>query len=156
MERYGFLADTEGAGKWRGCLSVVRDLRFLGDEAILQIRSDRRKFSPYGLDGGESGSPSNNVLNPGLNQQVLPTKVTMPIKHGDLLRHKLAGGGGYGDPLQRDPALVLEDVLDEKISPERAADKYGVVVNVEEGTVDVAKTNARREHAIRANSVMKC
>jgi N-methylhydantoinase B len=148
VERYGFLADTEGAGKWRGSLSVVRELRFMGEEAILQVRSDRRKFPPYGLAGGEPGSPSNSVLNPGSDQQLLPTKLTMPITHGDLLRHNLAGGGGYGDRLQRDPALVLEDVLDGKLSPGRAAEMYGVVIDLEGETVDMAGTNARRaEHS---------
>jgi N-methylhydantoinase B len=144
VEEYGFLPDTEGAGKWRGCLAVVRELRFLAEEGILQIRSDRRKFLPYGLAGGEPGSPSNNILNPGSHQQTLPTKITMPIKRGDLLRHNLAGGGGYGDPMQRDPVLVLEDVLDEKVSVQRAVDMYGVVVDLERQSVDVAKTDAHR------------
>jgi len=147
VERYGFLPDTEGAGKWRGSLSVVRELRFTGEEAIMQVRSDRRKFPPYGLEGGEPGSPSNNILNPGSTQVQLPTKLTMPIKHGDLLRHNLAGGGGYGDPMQRDPALVLEDVLDGKLSIERAAATYGVVIDLEGESVDTAKTSSRRlEH----------
>jgi N-methylhydantoinase B len=144
VERYGFLPDTEGAGKWRGSLSVVRELRFTGEEAIMQVRSDRRKFPPYGLEGGEPGSPSNSILNPGPRQEQLPTKLTMPIKHGDVLRHNLAGGGGYGDPLQRDPALVLEDVLDGKLSVERAAAKYGVVIDLKNERVDDAKTSSRR------------
>lgn len=144
VEQYGLLADTEGAGKWRGCLAVVRELRFTADEGTLQIRSDRRKFLPYGLEGGDPGSPSNNILNPGPNQKVLPSKITMPIMCGDSLRHNLAGGGGYGDPLQRDPALVLQDVLDEKVSPQRAAEKYGVIIDMQMEKVDVEKTIARR------------
>jgi N-methylhydantoinase B len=150
IEQYGFLPDTEGAGKWRGCLSIVREYQLLSDEGVLQIRSDRRLFPPYGLGGGDQGSPSNNVLNPGPNQQVLPTTITMPIKRGDILRHTLAGGGGYGDPMQRDPRLVLDDVLDEKVSVERARTKYGVVIDLHEKSVNEVKTNAERARYSRA------
>jgi N-methylhydantoinase B len=151
IEQYSFVPDTEGAGKWRGCLSIVREYQLLSDEGVLQIRSDRRLFPPYGLAGGDQGSPSNNVLNPGPNQQVLPTKLTMPIQRGDILRHTLAGGGGHGDPLERDPKLVLEDVLDEKVSVERARTKYGVVIDLDQGRIDLGKTKTQRAKYSRAN-----
>src|SRR5918911_1738921 len=64
IERYGFASDSGGAGQFRGGLALVRDFRFVGEEAILQVRSDRRKYLPYGLDGGRPGTPSQNVLNP--------------------------------------------------------------------------------------------
>ncbi len=128
VEEYGFVRDTGGAGKFRGCLSVARQIRFLEQEGILHIRSDRRRFPPYGLDRGQHGTSSWNILNPGPDQEALPTHVTRPIVHGDVLRHMTAGGGGFGDPLHRDPRLVLQDVLDEKISREHALREYGVVV----------------------------
>ena len=65
IDCYGFAPDTGGAGKFRGGLALVRDFRFVGEEAILQVRSDRRAHLPYGLAGGRApGTPSANVLNP--------------------------------------------------------------------------------------------
>jgi N-methylhydantoinase B len=140
---YGFVPDTGGAGVWRGGLSIVRELQFLEAEGTLQIRSDRRAFRPYGLGGGGDGSQSLNVLNPGPGEQVLPTKVTMGIRRGDVLRHLTAGGGGFGDPFKRDPALVLVDYVNGKVSAEHARQAYGVVVDESEA-VDVDATRQLR------------
>ena len=68
---------------------------------------------------------------------MLPSKLTMTIKRGDVFRHVLAGAGGWGDPLERDPAAVLRDVRNELLSPEKAAADYGVVV-------DLARLDGRR------------
>jgi N-methylhydantoinase B len=144
VERYGFLPDTGGAGRRRGCLSVLREFRFLEDEGTLQIRSDRRDHPPYGLEGGRPGTPSLNVLNPATEgERLLPTNVTTGVRRGDLLRHVTAGGGGYGDPLEREPPRVLEDVLDGKISAGCAEREYGVVVLVD--GVDEPATRRLRE-----------
>ena len=93
-----------------------RDYRLLADEAILQVRADRQAHRPYGLYGGEPGAPSVNVLNPESEAKPLPGKVTLTIRRGDVFRHELAGGGGWGDPLERDPERVLADVRDELIT----------------------------------------
>jgi N-methylhydantoinase B len=130
VEEYGYLPNSGGPGRLRGGLSIVRQLRFLGQSGVLQVRSDRRRFPPYGLAGGASGAPSLNVLNPGDGEQLLPSKFTREIVRGDVLRHVTAGGGGFGDALERDPAAVLEDVLDGKIDAEHALEHYGVSVTV--------------------------
>jgi N-methylhydantoinase B len=146
FEQYGLVPDSGGAGTFRGALAQVRELRFLGDRATLQLRSDKRRFPPYGLQGGEPGTPSAYVLNPGPDEQVLPTMGMSPIQHDDILRHHLAGGGGWGDPLERDPALVLADVADEKLSLGYVRDVYGVVVAADALTVDAeATTTLRRQ-----------
>jgi len=80
---------------------------------VLQVRSDRRDFRPYGLHGGQPGASSDNVLNPDGEARRLASKVTMNIRRGDVLRHELAGPGGWGDPLDRDPAAVMRDVRNE-------------------------------------------
>jgi N-methylhydantoinase B len=127
IERYEFVPDTGGAGQHRGSLALVREYRFLEAEGTLQIRSDRHKFRPYGLAGGQPGAPASNVLNPGTPQeQVLPSKTLLRIKRGDLLRHTLAGAGGYGDARGRDRQRVREDVRNGKVSPEAAARDYGL------------------------------
>ena len=63
---------------------------------------------------------------------------------GDVFRHELAGGGGWGDPLDRDPTLVLKDVLDELVSIDAARRKYGVVINLDHRNVEASATNALR------------
>ncbi len=84
------------------------------------VRPDRRDFRPYGLYGGGPGKPSMNYLNPEQNADPLPSKLTMNMKKGDLFRHEVAGAGGWGDPLERDPALVLKDVRNEFVSLDAA------------------------------------
>jgi len=126
-----------------------RDYRFLEEEGVLQVRSDRRDHRPFGLYGGSPGRPSENYLNPEGENRALPGKFTMTIRKGDVFRHVLAGAGGWGDPLERDPAAVLRDVRNELLSPEKAAADYGVVVDTATWTVDAAETERRRA-AIRA------
>jgi N-methylhydantoinase B len=136
VEEYGFVPNSGGPGRFRGGLSVVRQLRFLGQAGVLQVRADRRRFPPYGLAGGGSGAPSLNLLNPGEHERVLPSKFTREIVHGDVLRHVTAGGGGFGDPHERDPAAVLADVLDGKVDAEHALERYGVSVTVPDETAE--------------------
>ena len=129
VERYELVADSGGAGEWRGGLAVMRELRYLGEHARLQLRSDRRDHPPFGVNGGGSGSPSNNLFDNGENWETLPTKFVHPIKRDQSIRHTTAGGGGYGDPFARAPEMVLEDVYNGKVSVEAAAREYGVVVS---------------------------
>jgi N-methylhydantoinase B len=147
---YEFVADKAGAGKYRGGVPFKRDYRFLEDEAVLQVRADRRDHRPFGLYGGSPGGPSENYLNPQAENRELPGKFTMTIRRGDIFRHVLAGAGGWGDPLERDPAAVLKDVRNELLSPQKAADDYGVIVDTARWTVDAAATAKRREEIRRA------
>jgi N-methylhydantoinase B len=144
IEHYGVMPDTGGPGRYRGGLSLVRSYRVLAEEADLNVRSDKRKHPPHGLYGGGVGAPSMNTIhrNSG-NAEVLPVLLTrtVPMRKGDLFHHVMAGGGGYGDPLERDPALVLEDVLEEKVTRAHAADAYGVVIaDGPEPSVDTSAT----------------
>jgi N-methylhydantoinase B len=126
IEEYGFVPDTGGAGRFRGCLSVVRQYRFVGRDGVLQVRSDRRAFVPYGLGGGHDGTPSDVLLNPsGESEERLPTKFTRRIRHDDVVRVVVAGGGGYGDPAERDPEALARDVADGKLTAAYAARVYG-------------------------------
>ncbi len=138
VRRYGFVPDTGGPGRWRGCLSVVRELEFREERGLLQVRSDRRRFLPYGLAGGREGTPSTNVLDPDGEARLLPTNTTTEIAGGAVFRHQTAGGGGHGDPAERAVEDVLADVLDEKLTPEYALREYGVRVDVARGTAERA------------------
>ena len=75
----------------------------------------------------------------------LPVMVSSSMQAGDSLYHRQAGGGGHGDPLQRDPAAVLDDVRNEKISSNAARDQYGVVLHQEPLAVDHAATEQLRQ-----------
>ena len=141
---YEFVPDKAGAGKYRGGTPFYRDYRFLEDEGVLQVRSDRRTIRPFGLYGGQPGRPSMNWLNPETDRRELPSKLTMTIRHGNVFRHELAGGGGWGDPLDRDPGLVLRDARNEMISIETARREYGVVIDPAGWTVDVEATERHR------------
>ena len=141
---YEFMPDKCGAGKFRGGVPFRRDYRFLEHEGMLQVRSDRRDHRPFGLYGGSPGQPSENYLNPDTDGRLIPSKLTMNIHKGDVFRHVLAGGGGWGDPLERDPAAVLRDVRNEYLSAERAKLDYGVIVDTKSWRVDAAATKQLR------------
>ena len=141
---YEFLPDRAGPGKFRGGAPYRRDYRFLEREAVLQVRSDRREFRPYGLYGGYPGQPSANFLNPQDENRPLPSKLNITFRRGDVFRHELAGGGGWGDPLERDPEMVLTDVRNELVSAQAAARDYGVVIDCAAWFVDTQATGALR------------
>jgi N-methylhydantoinase B len=142
---YEFVPDKAGAGKFRGGVPFRRDYRFLETEGTLQLRSDRRTHRPFGLYGGSPGEASENYLNPEGENRTLPSKFTMEVRHGDVVRHVLAGGGGWGDPLERDPAMVLKDLRNELLSPAKAMADYGVVLDASGTQVDGAATGRLRE-----------
>jgi len=150
VERYEFVTDSGGAGKWRGGLSVARQLRFLGEEAVFQLRSDRRRHPPYGLDGGHPGAPSDNLLLDAGAWRQLPTKFTMSVRKGQVFRHVTAGAGGYGNPRERDPGHVLDDVRNGKVSIEAARREYGVCVLRSPWRIDQAATAALREAGLQS------
>ncbi len=141
---YEFVPDRAGAGKFRGGTPFRRDYRFLETEGILQVRSDRRDHRPYGLYGGNPGKPSWNFLNPDTENRLLTAKLTMDIRAGDVLRHEMAGAGGWGDPLERDTWRVLKDVRNEMVGAEAARRDYGVVIDTAAMTVDEKATQTLR------------
>ncbi len=104
----------------RGGAPFCRDYRFLEAEAMLQVRADRRTFRPFGLRAAGPARPPMNWLNSGRGDRPLPSKFTCTLKYGDVFRQELPGGGGWGDPLERDPAAVLADVRNELVSVEAA------------------------------------
>lgn len=149
VEEYAIVPDTGGPGKHRGGLAQTRQIRLLADDAVLQLRSDKRRFPPFGLQGGKQGTPSANILNPGKGEEHLPPLASVRMKRGDVLKHVMAGGGGWGEPLERDPELVRLDVWNEKLSVEYAEREYGVVVDPIRFVVDVDATTRVRK-ALRA------
>jgi N-methylhydantoinase B len=145
IEAYEFVPDKAGPGKFRGGVPFRRDYRFLEEEAVLQVRSDRRRFWPYGLYGGRAGKPSWNWLDPEGERRELPSKFCATIRRGELFRHEVAGAGGFGDPLERDPEAVARDVRNEVVSVAAARADYGVIVEARSFEVDRAGTERLRD-----------
>ena len=128
VERFELIRDSAGAGKFRGGCGVRRDMRFLADEGQLTNLSDRQRFPPYGLFGGKPGTLGRTLINPGPGEQVVHGKQSRGFAYGDVISFQQPGAGGHGDPLERDPRRVLEDVLDDYVSIEAARDAYGVMI----------------------------
>jgi N-methylhydantoinase B len=143
IERYEFIPDSGGAGKYRGGLSLRRDIRFLTDVTWARY-SDRQKFRPQGLFGGLPGTMGSLILNPDTPSETkCKSKGVDQLKAGDLLSIRLPGSAGYGDPTKRLAEKVRWDVLNGKISKESAQEHYGVLFHPDM-TVDEEKTESMR------------
>lgn len=141
VEEYALVPNSCGAGRWRGGLGLSRSYRVLAKEAGLQLRADRMRFRPYGLQGGREAPGSKNTLVEANGEtHLLPSKVNRQMYEGDLIHHIQPGGGGFGDPMTRDPIRVAADVWNEKISAVYARDEHGVVVDGLTGELDQVAT----------------
>lgn len=143
--------DSAGDGKFRGGFGIYRNVEVTGD-ARMSIHGDREVYTPYGLAGGLNGGPNHLILNQGApGERSLGMFATeVPLKAGDRLTFGSNGGGGYGDPLDRDPKMVLTDFVDEWISLAKARDVYGVIIKVIDAEalqfeIDWEATAARRK-----------
>jgi N-methylhydantoinase B len=130
VERFELIRDSGGAGQRRGGLGFVREYTNLGGPARFSVRSMKHTIPPRGVDGGRDGRAGRCVLQPDTpDERVLPTRISdVPLPPGARFRLETPGGGGYGDPRRRDPAAVLDDVLDGYVSPEAARELYGVAL----------------------------
>lgn len=140
---YRLRPDSGGPGRYRGGIGLEKRFEVLRGEMRVSHRGERHYTAPWGIFGGEAGACSRSVLtrSDGTELQI-PSKLDFTMAPGDRLDLWTTGGGGYGGPLERDPGLVLVDVLDRKVSVEAAAKRYGVVVR--DGVIDVEGTAALR------------
>ncbi|MGE0502281.1 MAG: hydantoinase B/oxoprolinase family protein [Rhizobiaceae bacterium] len=149
VERYALAEDSGGPGARRGGLAVERQFRVLAEKASLQLRSDRRNHPPYGISGGQPGTASSTQLKADDKWELLPTKFIKALRMGDTVRHVTAGGGGYGDPMARNPQEVLTDVRNGKVSIDAARRDYGVWVEKNPWRIDEPET-ARVRNSVGA------
>jgi N-methylhydantoinase B len=135
FERFALWQDSGGAGRQRGGLGSQRDIRVLTDTVFNGRATDRCRRPPPGTEGGRDGAGGGWIVNPDTNQErSLPPKITNhPLRAGELVRMHTSAGGGFGDPLERDPSAVLEDVLEGRVSVEGALRDYGVEVDLASG-----------------------
>jgi len=152
-KQYSYLPDREGAGKFRGSYAVQREWEFLGEEGILQMRTERQRSQPWGLHGGQPGAFSETILRRANGEIYKMNKETITIRRGDSVCVITSGGGVWGDPLERDVELVCNDVRNEGVSTKRAREVYGVVISERRGEVDVKASVALREEMKAAPTV---
>jgi N-methylhydantoinase B len=145
ITRYELVDDSEGAGQWRGGLGLRRDYLFPDRAVSFTVLADRDRWGPHGLFGGADGQRATYTRNPDAEATVLGSKATVELEPGDTISYRTCGGGGYGPPFERDPALVLRDVRDGKVSRARARDRYRVVVDTVGWVVDEAATARLRQ-----------
>jgi N-methylhydantoinase B len=144
IEEYAFVPDSCGAGQWRGGIGIRRSYRILAPEALLQMRTDRVRFRPYGLDGGEPGGGSRNFMQTGNELVPLPGKITRSVVKDTVIVHEQAGAGGFGDPKLRRIDDIREDLADGKITPAFARTHYAVVADAR-GHIEVEATARLRD-----------
>jgi N-methylhydantoinase B len=144
VNRYELRESVVAPGEWRGGIGSVREFTYLTDGGF-SVEGDGQKYRPWGFAGGSDGYPGELTMLTKAGRRVsLPSKVPyQKAKQGDRLLAYGPSGGGYGDPFHRDPAAVLDNVLDGLFPPEIAREHYGVVVAG--GAVDVAATESLRK-----------
>lgn len=143
VTRYELRTGTAGPGRWRGGFGAIRAFQFL-DDGGFSVEGEGHGFAPWPFLGGIEGTPAGlDLLHEARETEHLPSKVPYhPAIKGDTFMAFGASGGGYGPAFERDPARVLDDVLDELITAEAAARDYRVVIR--DGQVDEAATAALR------------
>ena len=151
VERVGLSMDSGGPGKYRGGLGYVKELRTLVDGHYTTV-TERTAFACIGINGGRPGAPGGSIKNPGSDgeEHVFYARDAVPVVTDDLIRLITPGGGGWGDPLERDIEAVRMDVVRRLVSHASAEREYGVVMDLATFVVDgAATTKLRREIAER-------
>lgn len=143
--RHELEQDSGGPGRWRGGLAATCEYEFLNDGEAVTACDKTSAGEIRGLKGGK-GPPHLNavVVFPGTDREMrLGKKAGIHVSSGDVVVTRPAGGGGYGDPRERDPEKVAWDVTNGYVSAEMAEEAYGVGFN-EDGEVDEARTRELR------------
>ena len=144
-KRLELIQDSGGPGKWRGGLGTVRDLVATAPYTAC-ITWHRYKSRPWGLEGGKEPIEGNySLVCHGDRKKRVHSCTSEHFEAGDICSNRTNGGGGFGDPLERDPELVKEDVIDGYISIDGAREDYGVVIDPQTLEIDVEETESLRK-----------
>jgi N-methylhydantoinase B len=139
------LPDSQAAGKYQGGAAVVLDMENMGHEATMTVRGmNRFHFRPWGVDGGDPGGLGEVILNPGTAEEKSIGKINvLQLGRNDVIRIITPSGGGFGDPLERDPARIHADIARGLVTQARAEAAYGAVFDAT-GAIDADATAGRR------------
>ncbi|GAA3662154.1 hydantoinase B/oxoprolinase family protein [Microbacterium marinilacus] len=150
--RYASRPDSGGAGRWRGGAGLELEFEALTDGSLLARGLERLRFRPWGFAGGHPGAATELIVNEGTAREERLSIVDVhPLSAGDRVVLRTAGAGGYGDPLQRDPRAVLDDVEAGFVSESRAREAYGVAIV--DGEVDADATAALRAAGVASDDI---
>jgi N-methylhydantoinase B len=151
MERYELIEGSGGAGKYRGGMGIRRQIRLLDESGWLTSKGDRIRFAPWGLAGGREGRKGSLIINPNTEREerLWSKNWYKPLGKDDVVMIETPGAGGYGDPCHRDPAMVVHDLMEQKIEPEEALEVYRVAWDPETRKIDPAATASLRRNAGR-------
>lgn len=141
--RFDVRTDSGGPGKFRGGLGCTREYQLLEDAAV-RVRGKgemRSKFPPWGVLGGKPARTGSYSVN---GDELAETVREARLTPGDIVRVNMNAGGGYGNPLEREPGLVLDDLLDGYVSIEGARADYGVVIIPDKLAIDHGATEELR------------
>jgi N-methylhydantoinase B len=145
IRRFELIPDSGGAGKFRGGLGFVRDYEMLDQEARFALRSTKHSVAPKGIENGLPGRTGKCTLDPGTDKErVIPSRYSdHPLRPGDVVSLETPGGGGLGNPRERDPELVLKDVRNGYVTIEKAAELYGIAIERVNGDFAIGAKRAR-------------
>ena len=147
VEEYALVPDSEGAGRYRGGVGMTRCFRILGKQARVTLSTDRMRIGPWGVAGGLPAKGASCTIDRATGETVeLGSKVTTFLDQGDRIQVYTPGGGGWGEPQERDPEAVRWDVVEGLVSPERARTVYGVATDRQTFEVDEKETRRLRQH----------
>jgi len=154
FDRYEARPDSCGHGFRRGGFGLIREL-VIQTDIVMTIHGDREIHTPFGISGGLNGGGSTLIINKGTPDEfdagMYATGVK--LKKGDKIFYGSSGGGGFGDPLDREPELVLDDVIDEWLTIEAAEEYYGVVI--EEIDAEAADYRINEEKTKKAQAKLR-
>jgi N-methylhydantoinase B/oxoprolinase/acetone carboxylase alpha subunit len=150
-DQYELRPEPAAPGKWRGGVGIIRRNRFLVD-GTYSCEGDRQCDPPRGIFAGWDGLTASCRKNPDTpREEYLEAKVTgVPFKAGEYIEFREPNAGGYGDPLERDPALVRDDVLDDFTTIELARDAHGVIFRDQKSLEIDEEATERRRAELRA------
>jgi len=143
--KYELRENSGGAGKWRGGVGLERSWMLLASSATLSVLAERTKMSPWGLYGGKKGAKGEYyIIKPNGKRIKLKSKCTVKIQKGDIFVVRTPGGGGYGNALERQPEIVLHDVLNGLVPLDAAKKDYGVAIDPVTMKIDWKSTQLLR------------
>jgi N-methylhydantoinase B len=151
VEKYALVDDSGGAGKYRGGVGMTREITTL-TEGSGNVLIMRQKVSPYGLFGGQDGSVESGGV---VLTEDKTVRFSKNIKAGTRIYVRTGGGGGWGDPMERDVDKVEWDALNGYISLESARDKYGCIIDPVTHKIDLTGTREQRNKIKAARVTVK-